>query len=206
MQQARDDAAQLLSDFRPVLTEISDAAFLNLDFQQQIPLTPAVFRGLGGVFTVNLSADVKMKLRTVGADIFLVDDAGNRVADNSDQAEDISTDLAAFVKAGAFGELGIGYSRELPLAGLLPLPDGLRLSAGGRLKVVQGVLSKAVARVEDDEDDDGNEEDDTALDRALDNFDERKQADHDLLWPGCRRDGRVEGLLRWPDRVQPDRA
>lgn len=175
LDQARADGAQLFADFRPVLTEISDAAFLNLDFQQQIPLTPAVFRALGGVFTVNLSADVKMKLRTVGADIFFVDDQKNRVADDSDQADDISTDLAAFVKAGAFGELAVGYSRELPLAGLLPLPEGLRLSAGGRLKVVQGVLSKAVARVQDDEDDNGNEEDDTAMDRALDNFDDRKQ-------------------------------
>lgn len=168
LDEARTEAEQLLTDFRPLLTEFTQAAYVNVDVQQQVPVTPAIFRGFGGVFTVDIAADAKIQMQTIGDKLVLLDDAGNELNDSQlDQADDIGTNTAAYLKSGIFAELGVTYSRPLPLGAVLPLPEGMRVSAGARAKVIQGQLSRQVILLDGSEDTNGE----TAADRAEDNYD-----------------------------------
>lgn len=156
-----------------LLGEFAEAAYVNVDIQQQIPLTPMVFRGFGGVFTVDLAADVKIQMQTIGSNLTLLDQDGNEIVDDSDPnqvPEDLRTNTAAYLKSGVFAELGVGYSRALPIASLLPmlpLPEGMQFSAGVRGKVVQGQLSRQIILLNGEEDSNGE----TAADRAEENYD-----------------------------------
>ena len=58
--QAANDAIEaLIQDFNPVLRDIVDRGYFNIELQQQLPVTPALFKALGGVFTLDVSADLK---------------------------------------------------------------------------------------------------------------------------------------------------
>lgn len=166
----KQEVLDFITDAEVLLGNFAEAAYVNVDIQQQIPLTPMIFRGLGGVFTVDLAADVKIQMQTIGSNLTLLDQNGNEIVDDSDpnqQPDDLTTNTAAYLKSGVFAELGVGYSRPLPLAGLLPLPGDMQVSAGVRGKVVQGQLSRQVILLNGQEDSNGE----TAADRAEDNYD-----------------------------------
>lgn len=167
-QEADSAIRALIDDFNPVLRDIVDNGYVNVEFQQQLPVTPALIRGFDGVFSVNVSADLKAQIETVAAtnEPGIVDGLDTNNDGLLDEVE--TNDLAAVVTSGLFATLGVGYSRPIPPQSWLPLPEGMTLQGGGRLNIVQGRLSKQIAVV-DDEDDDSEE--DTAFDRVEDNYD-----------------------------------
>lgn len=166
--QAANDAIEaLIQDFNPVLRDIVDRGYFNIELQQQLPVTPALFKALGGVWTLDVSADLKARIETVASTagpgiVQGLDTDGDGLLDEVE-----TNDLAALVTSGVFTQLGLGYSRVLPSAQWSAVPADMTLLAGARLNIIQGSLSKQLAIVDDDADD----EEDTAFDRVEDNYD-----------------------------------
>lgn len=155
------EAQAIIDQFNTLLVAIGDAAYVNIDVQQQVPITPMIFRAFGGVMTVDAAAEARASVRILDAPLTLVD--------NGDGTYDATTDSAAYIRSGVFTRLSFGYSGTLPPFARLPLPDGARLIAGGRLSVIQGKLSKQVAKL-----DSGTEE--SAFDRVGDNYDANQKS------------------------------
>ena len=144
------------AEFQPLLVEIGDKAEVGIDITMPIPTLPIVFQAFDGVMAVHLDAAVAAVVNVIDGDLEL------DVAD-----EEILTNSAVYVRSGQFAQISVDYGREiLPLA--LGRFDGV-ISAGARLKVIHAELSRQIAALDSDD------EDETAFDRAEDNYDLNKE-------------------------------
>ena len=176
-----DDARAVVARFNPILEDIGEAAYFNLDLQQQVPVLPVVFRAFGGAVTLNAEAELRTQIRVL-TDVL-------QVVDDGDESFSIETDTAGFIQTGQFLSFSAGYSRNIelssPALAWLPLPADSSLVAGARLNLTQGTLARAIARFDDDEDDDSDE---SAIDRLEDNYKDNEEStfgvglDVGMLW------------------------
>lgn len=136
--------------FQDVLVEIGDKAEVGLDLSIPLPTLPVLFRAFDGVMAIHLDAAISAVVDIIDGDLEL---AGDEILTNS----------AVHLRAGTFAQLAVDYGRQI-----MPLNLGGFsgvLSAGGRVKIIQGSLSRQVASLDSDD------EDETAFDRAGENYD-----------------------------------
>lgn len=148
------EADDINNQFAQLLVDIGDQANITLDLSMPVPAMPVIFRAGGGLMAVNLDLSATINARVLDAPLNY-----DAVADTLD------TDSAVYLKSGTFTQLGVAYSRTLA-----PWTVGETTgewTGGGRLNVIQGKLSRQVAKL----DNDGHGSDDSAFDRAGDNYD-----------------------------------
>lgn len=141
--------------FSGVLKEIGDKANLTLDVSMPVPALPVVFKAFDGTMAVHLSVSAS---------------AGATVIDGPIEfdlaSEEILTNSAVYLRAGEFYEAAVDYGRDV-----MPFSMGKfdgTVSVGGRVKLIQGSLSRQLASVD-------GRDGDTAFDRVGDNYDLNKE-------------------------------
>ena len=146
------EETQLITEYGDLLVEIGDNANLTVDIAMPIPTLPVVFSAFGGVMALHVGGAASVEMDIIDGPI---------VVNNVDDT--VETNSAVYLRSGVFYELAVDYGRDIvPLQ--LGAFDGA-ISVGGRLKVIQGSLSRQLALLDDDS------EDETAFDRAGDNYD-----------------------------------
>lgn len=159
---SEQEAQAAIDELNPILAEIGDAAFVNLDVSLPVPVMPVVFRAGLGVFSVH--ADISGSVRIdVLDDPLRIERQVPGMECSQTNACDIVSDSSVYLRSGTFARVGVGYGQ--PLMNLPLLGREGSLHVGGRLSVIQGRMSQQVARL----DEDGEEE--SAFDRAGDNYD-----------------------------------
>lgn len=146
------DPQAIIDEFNPILAELGDSAYVNVDAYIPVPLTPVAFRAFGGAMTVHLDLAASARASLLDAPL---------VQENND----VVTDSAMFVRAGQFIRGSVGYGRNLLATQLFGINGSVNV--GGRVHITQGELSQAVARINDGAQNDG----DGAFDRIEDEFD-----------------------------------
>ncbi len=155
----RRAAAEKVDDeLSPLMQDMARAARVNLDLSMALPGLPLVSQGLGGHFAVNAEAAASLSARVLNS-------RTEATFDDISQTVNIDDDTAVYVRSAEIFDVAFAYSRSLGTFQLARLNG--ELSLGARLHLMQGKLSRQVMRV----DDDGEEEEDTAFDRAGDNYD-----------------------------------
>lgn len=145
------------AEFQPLLAEIGAKAEVGIDVSMPLPTLPVIFKAFDGVMAVHVDLAVSALANVIDGDLEL------DVAD-----EEILTNSAVYVRSGQFVQVAVDYARDLmPFA--LGQFDGA-VSAGARLKLIQGELSRQIAALDSDDDED------TAFDRAGDNYDLNKDS------------------------------
>lgn len=157
---SEQEAQAAIDELNPILVEIGDSAYVNLDLSLPVPALPVVFRAGLGVFSVH--ADVSGSARIdVLDDPLRIDRAAPGPCSDTNACEIVS-DSSVYLRSGAFARVGVGYGQ--PLMNLPLLGREGALHVGGRVSVIQGQMSQQVARLDSDEED-------SAFDRAGDNYD-----------------------------------
>jgi hypothetical protein len=164
--ETEEQAQAAIDEINPILVEIGDSAYVNLDVSLPVPVFPVVFRAGLGVFSVH--ADISGAVRIDVLDDPLRIDKQDEMlecdqvtSDNTSNCR-LATDSSVYLRSGAFARVGVGYGQ--PLMNLPLLGREGSLHVGGRLSVIQGRMSQQVARLDSDEED-------SAFDRAGDNYD-----------------------------------
>lgn len=144
------------AEFQPLLIEIGEKAEVGIDIAMPIPTLPIVFRAFDGVMAVHLDAAISAVVNVIDGDLEF--DAAD---------EEILTNSAVYIRAGQFAQLAVDYGRDIvPLS--LGRFEGV-VSAGARLKLIHAELSRQIASLDSDD------EEETAFDRAGDNYDLNKE-------------------------------
>lgn len=186
---SEQDAQEVLDRLNPILAEIGDSAYVNLDVSLPIPVLPVIFRAGLGVFSVHADISGSVRIDVLDDPLRIVRATPGMDCSDTNVCE-IMSDSSVYLRSGAFARVGVGYGQplmSLPLMGM----DG-NLHIGGRLSVIQGRMSQQVARLDDES------EEDSAFDRAGDNYDLNERtstgvaADVGLSWVS---EGLHAGLL-----------
>ncbi|MGJ8667939.1 MAG: conjugal transfer protein TraF [Oceanococcus sp.] len=147
------EAAFLKDNFEDLLVEIGDKANVTLDIAMPVPALPIVFPAFAGVMAIHAGVAASIDINVIDGPLDI--DTNNDTVD---------TNTAVHLRSGVFYELAVDYGQDvLPLK--LGAFDGA-ISVGGRVKMIQGSLSRQVALLDDDGS--GN---DTAFDRAEESYD-----------------------------------
>lgn len=157
-QACQQEAQRIENEFDAVMVNISDSAQVNIDAAMPLPALPVVFRALDGFMAVNLEGNLAVSTQVLSSGV----DAN--VPTTPAEDFDIETDTAAYVKSASFAQLGVAYGRKLLELPAGPFIDG-EVYAGGRLKLMQGSLSRQIVVVDDDDNSTN------AFDRVEDNYD-----------------------------------
>lgn len=152
------EANAIKAEFDSFVAELGEDAYVNMQANLNLPVTPVMFKAFGGVVAVNVEGSADARITAYGNE--LAYDAAN---------EELDIDAAVFVQSGVFVQLGVAYGYEFGKVNFANQEFDLNL--GGRLRVTQGGLSQQLIALSSDDDD----EEDTAADRAKDNYDLNKK-------------------------------
>ncbi|NKI18414.1 conjugal transfer protein TraF [Spongiibacter sp. KMU-166] len=154
----QDEADAIKAEFDAFVAELDENAYVAFDVALPLPALPVMFKALGGTIAVNAEASVGVNIQALG------DELRYNQAD-----EEIETDTSLYVRSGEFTRIGVSYGKEMgkfAIAG-----NDFDVNVGGRLTLTKASLSRQVIRIVDDSDD----EDESAFDRAEENYDENKE-------------------------------
>ena len=172
------EAQDFVDEFNDVLVRIGDAAYVNIDVQQQVPALPAVFRAFGGAITLDAAIEARAQVRVLDAPLQIVDSTSGGDCSETSTDCDVETDSAGYIQTGQFTRLSVGYSRQIPLdskaISWVPWPQGATFTAGTRINLIQGNLARAIALLDDD--DDGSGDGDDSFDRLEDNYEDNEES------------------------------
>lgn len=153
-----EDPNALINDANAIFQDIADDGYATIDLFMPVPALPVLFRAFDGVFS--LHADVAA---TAKAEVLFDTDLTGFEFDGNE----ITSDSAALISTGVFQRVGVGYGRELMPLAFGPMRGTLQV--GGRLSIVRGSLSRAVAALDSDDEED-------AFDRIEDNYDRNEES------------------------------
>lgn len=173
----QQEAQDFVDEFNGVLSRIGDAAYVNIDVQQQVPALPAVFRAWGGTVTLDAAVELRAQVRILDAPLRIEDSTSGGACTGASVDCDVETDSAGYIQTGQFTRLSAGYSRQIPLdakaISWVPWPADATFTAGARVNLIQGKLARAIALLDDD--DGGNNNDEDSFDRLEDNYEDNEE-------------------------------
>lgn len=154
------EAAAVKSTFDGFIADLGEDAYVNFDLGLPLPTLPVLFKAFNGVIAINVEASLNARFSALGDE--LIYDENN---------QDLSTDTSVYVRSGEFIQADLSYGRELKP--IMLFKQEFKLDVGGRLKFTHGALSRQVIAIDDDNSD---SDDDSAFDRASDNYDLNKKS------------------------------